>query len=72
MRFWGTIQHDPAFSRGVMLLCRRVLQKTKEKLFCVQRDDVQHDLSAAVHPFHGGALAHAVEVEAAGAQIGAG
>ena len=42
------------------------------KLLCVQTDDVQHNLGAAVHPLHSGALAHAVEVEAAGAQVGAG
>ena len=42
-----------------------ILLYLKINLLCVQGDDIQHDLGAAVHPLHGGALAHAVEVEAA-------
>ena len=54
------------------LFSRRKFFTEKGELLCVQGDNIQHDLGAAVHPLHGGAFAHAMEVEAAGAQIGAG
>src|SRR5699024_1364592 len=38
----------------------------------VEADDVQDHLGGLVHPLGGDALQHAVEVEAAGAQVGAG
>jgi len=43
----------------------------RENLLCVQCNDVQQDFSTFVHALHGGALSCSVEVEAAGAQIGA-
>ena len=41
-------------------------------LLRVKLYDVQQDLGGLVHPLDGGALADAVEVEAAGAEVGAG
>ena len=41
-------------------------------LLAVDLHDIQQDFGRLVHPLDGGALAHAVEVEAAGAQIRAG
>ena len=40
--------------------------------FAVDLHDIQQDFGCLVHALYGGALAHAVEVEAAGAQVGAG
>ena len=42
------------------------------KLFRIKLNDIQQDLGGLVHPLDGGAFADAVEVEAAGAEVGAG
>ena len=42
------------------------------KLFRVKLNDIQQDLGGLVHPLDGGAFADAVEVETAGAEVGAG
>ena len=40
--------------------------------FAVDLHDIQQDFGCLVHALYGGAFAHAMEVEAAGAQVGAG
>ena len=42
------------------------------KLFRIKFNDIQQDLGGLVHPLDGGAFADAVEVETAGAEVGAG
>ncbi|EEU96655.1 potassium uptake protein, TrkH family [Faecalibacterium duncaniae] len=60
------------FESRPFFMCSQRGNVSGAESFAVDLHDIQQDFGCLVHALYGGALAHAMEVEAAGAQVGAG